>query len=177
MSEPGLTERITEIERLLSKPSATPSEFSSWIVKWLVANMDISGYQVRGLASTFFKAAPVIGTSEATSSLSFVNLATVGPTLSGLSNGHYLAFWGANMGSTTDSIGNMGMSPNGGGPSDEQAAKGRVTAPPEVVPIVYSRDFTLEGNDQNYLQAKYMRVAGAAPKFGQRWLVAVQVGK
>jgi hypothetical protein len=170
-----------EIDHLLSKPTATPNEFSTWIVNWLTANMDISTYQLRGLAATFFKAAPVIAATEATASATMTDLATVGPTLTGLSNGRWLAFWGANMGTTSsDVVGLMGISPNGDTASDEQAAKARITAPPELVPVIYSRDYVLDGNDDNTLQAKYMRasgVAGSNPRYFNRWLVAVKVAK
>jgi hypothetical protein len=168
---------IKEIEHLLSRPTATPNEFSTWIVNWLAANMDISTYQLRGLASTFFKAAPVQAAVVSTA-VTPPGVDLGGPILTGLSNGRWLAFWGANFGTTsTDTVGLMGISPNGGSPSDTHAAKSRVTAPAEWVPCIYSRAFDLDGSDQNYLQARYMRVSGTNPKWWNRWLVAVKVAK
>ena len=178
MSSTDLEAAAKEIDHLLSRPTATPNEFSTWIVNWLAANMDISTYQLRGLASTFFKAAPVIAAQERCSSGSMVNLTTIGPTLSGLSNGRYLAFWGANFRTTGgDSVGGMGLSANGGGASDSHIAKGRTIDDSDTIPIIYSRSYSLMGIDQNTLQAKYMRVAGANPQFWNRWLVAVKVGQ
>lgn len=176
MSEVGLDVQVKEVEHLLSRPTQTPNEFSTWIINWLTANIDISTYQLRGLAATFFKAAPG-QPSVVTTTVTPPGQDLGGPTLSGLPNGKYLAFWGANFGtgSGTDVVGLMGISPNGATPSDTHTAKARVTAPAEQVPMIYSRAYELNGSDQNYLQARYMRNSGGTAKFWNRWLVAVMI--
>lgn len=169
---------VKEIERLLSRPQVVPNEFSTWVIYWLVQNIDISSYQMRGLASTFFRAATPVAARESTASGVMADLATVGPELTGLANGTYLAFWGATL--TTggaDTVGQMGILPTGAAASDTHAAKGRTLDAADQVPIVYSRAFTMEGNDQNILRTKYMRVSGSNPFFEKRWLVAVKTAR
>lgn len=175
----SIADDVKEIERLLSRPSAVPNEFSTWITKWLAVNMDISTYQLRGLASTFFKAAlPVGATVLCTTAPPGADLG--GPTLDGLSNGSYLCFWGANMETDgADAVGGMSVATNLQGASDEQVAKGRTFNGSDAIPIIYSRVFDLSGGaDDNWISARYMKlVGGGNPRFGKRWLVAVKIAK
>ena len=135
---------IQDIERLLSRPGALPGEFSTWIIYWLTQNIDISSYQLRGLASTFFRAAVPVGPEGSTGN-GFMTSLPGGPILEGLPDGRWLAFWGCNFATQGgDSVGLMGCSPNGIIASDEQAAKGRTIDDADFLPMVYTREFTCE---------------------------------
>ena len=110
--------------------------------------MDISSYQLRGLASTFFRAATPMGGEVATANSFMTDLG--GPILDGLADGRYLAFWGANFATQGgDSVGLMGLLAQRvrRRPTNRRPRAARSTTP-DFIPMFYTREFTLDGRRQ-----------------------------
>jgi hypothetical protein len=131
-----------------------------------------------------FNAIPAtsIAAAEGTSSATYVDLATVGPSLSTLGNGKYLLLFGARFsGGSTQARGRMSVSINGataldangllgGGPDDVTNA-----LPPTS--LMLALPVTLSASP-NSVVAKYRQDQGGAnlAEFSQRWLVALRYG-
>jgi hypothetical protein len=121
-------------------------------------------------------ATPVL-TIESTASTTYTDLATTGPTLTGIANGNFLVLFGcrADPGGST-SAARMSISPNGAAASDNNSCSS--DSQNLIAGMSIMRAFTVQltttAAGGNTLQAKY-RVTGATTgNFGQRWLVALR---
>lgn len=159
-----------EFREYLKHPLHFPDEFKSWVGDWFATNIPkIPISQVYGFKVHSVKTAPPISAEESTSSTSYTDLATVGPTLSSLANGFYLVLFGADVWVDPTNVKYMGVSIDGAAvdPSTEAAMEvgnsGRV----------FLADLS-QGNHQHTLQAKY-RVASGTQSFADRWLSVLKV--
>jgi hypothetical protein len=80
------------LQRSLSFPEDLPPKFKSWLIDFMAVNIpQIPISQIVGFSQ--FTATPVIvAPSEATTSMTYVNLATTGPEITGLGKGQYIFF-------------------------------------------------------------------------------------
>lgn len=86
--------------------------------------------QVLGFSQFTAQAATRIATSESTSSTSYTNLATVGPTIGGLPSGKYVFLFGSILQGTAAPY--MGLSINGSTPNDTDAIAGAPSSSQQV---------------------------------------------
>lgn len=124
---------------------------------------------ILGFAQTTAKPATTISTSETTTSTTYADLATTGPTLSGLPDGKYLFLFS---GFVTNSLaGNgslMALSVNGATPADDDSAAMNGTSGTTVTGFLIA---TLANAGNSTVTAKY-RVGGGTGTFQRRKLVA-----
>ena len=109
-----------------------------------------------------------IATSETTTSSSYANLATAGPTLTGLPSGRYVVMFGFTGGQAAGTTAFMGVEVNAVAASDDEAAKASVAGPLSVMTCV-SKTLTAGSNS---ITAKYKQTGGGTGTFAGRWLVA-----
>ena len=88
------------MERLFSNPRLWPDTAKVWIADYVSQNGLLPISQVQGFTQ-FTANQNVILTNESTTSTSYTNLATVGPTVDDLSPGKYLIQYGCILGNTT----------------------------------------------------------------------------
>lgn len=87
----------------LGHPLEFPPEFKQWLADYVALQTpplpisQVFGFQLQRARTA------TVDTSETTTSTSYTNLATTGPTLSGLANGWYLLVFGADASGTTAS--------------------------------------------------------------------------
>lgn len=156
---------------ILSDPMNLPSTFWDYMVrKWLADAPVFPISQVFGFTGFTFQAATTIAAGEATTSTSYVDLATVGPTLFGLGKGKYAIFFGAQCQPTSPSVALMSISvTNVAAATDADAIV--VSAANETCTGVILKDLT---NDINGLQAQYRSSGGNSCSFSGRKLIAVK---
>lgn len=129
--------------------------------------------QVVGFQQFTAQVAPDVLTSEGTTSATYTDLATVGPSLNTLGNGKYLVAFGFTSVLSGSLIGYMSPSVNGSGGSDTTCAQGRTTAEMSVMRII---PVTL-ASGTNTIVAKYRSVsAGNNVSFLNRWMIALRYG-
>jgi hypothetical protein len=161
---------------MLGSPMALPSEFTTWWVEWLAGQLQPQILALGGAELIFFRAAASVAATESTASGSFVNLSTVGPTMSGLSNGRWLFFWGFNLEAVTGTpIGVMGLDVNGGGADANHVARANGQVNGDFIPAMYGQLLSILGSDSNTVTAKYAAISGT-PTFRHRWLAGIRVG-
>ena len=112
-------------------------------------------------------ATPVI-TNEATASVTYADLATSGPSVSGLPDGHYLVLFGAAIDPSVADYGFMSISANGSSPSDNDAAVSIANAAASRATIT-----TLTAHGNNTVKAMYRTNSGTSA-FAYRWLVVIK---
>lgn len=171
-----LTDREREqIERLFGDPTELPAIFRQWLISYIEANpplLPIS--QITGF-SQFIARNDTKGTtsSESTSSATYVDLATSGPSLTDLSDGIYLIIHGARI--TAGPSGEQGyqsISVNGGAASDDDSAENENS---KAVSTSIAMLKTLSSG-QNTIACKYRsNTGGVSVTFRRRWLVALKV--
>lgn len=110
---------------------------------------------------------------ESTSSTTYTDLATVGPEITNLSAGRYLAIFGCIYDSASGSDGFMSPSVNGAVPIDNDAAYAKASVANRYN-IVRGLIVTLSGSNTNTITMKY-RVSGTTNSFENRWLVLTRV--
>lgn len=164
----------TFLARMLSYPESFPPKFKSWLTEYLAVNMQpIPSSLVQGGGATTVTQAQVL-TSESTASTSYVNLATTGPTVTGLSDGNYLLLFGAQYDSPAAGAGYMSPSINGSTPSDNDGA---IEDPRAANRFNISRAVTktLANNNNNTVTMQYRSVSGTN-SWAYRWLVVLKTG-
>ena len=141
-------------------------------VDLLIPNID----QVPGYSAQTPYQAPTISAEQTTTSTAFVDLATIGPQLTGLPDGQYTITWGAAAKiSSANTRAVMSVSLNGAAASLSFQAYTSQTA--GMAGISYSMLQTLQGQTGgNSIVAKYcIGASGATATFGSRWLIAIRV--
>jgi hypothetical protein len=160
-----------EIRQYLQDPLGFPEEYKGWLPEWITqAGIDVPIGQVIGFSQFQVQAAPRINTSESTASTTYTNLATVGPTFTGLADGQYLIMFGA-AALTTSGVALMAIELNGAAASDDNSAAFTTTASGVSGAAAFTT--TLENGGNNSLLAKYRTTAGTGT-FAYRWLVALK---
>lgn len=139
---------------------------------WLEQNPPAVTIQsIIGFSQFTAQVAPVITTQESRTTNSFSDLATVGPTLSGLSNGNYLVLFGALVNNNAGGGGAMSVSVNGGAPSFSDRAFSDLAG--ANISVMRAVTVSLSAGN-NTLTAQY-EGNGAATSFWQlRWLIALR---
>lgn len=147
-------------------------------IGYLVERIAIDGLQIpvsqlSGFTS-FAAQSNVVGTgaTETTTSTSYTNLATVGPTLTGLPDGLYVVLFGAGMKISSGTGAAMSVQVNAATAVD---ADGCVTESTLLVPS--SRGFlaTLNNAGNNTLTAKYKTyIVTETASFIRRWMIALK---
>jgi hypothetical protein len=160
-----------EIRQYLQDPLGFPEEYKGWLPEWITqAGIDIPIGQVIGFPGFTAQAATRISVSEGTGSASYTDLATVGPTLTGLADGQYVVFFGA-AAVTTSGVCFMAIAENGAAASDSQSAQFATTTGGVSGAAAYLTTLAAAGN--NSLEAKYRTTAGTGT-FNHRWLIALK---
>ena len=174
----------------LKKPTAE-NAFSTPIVKdifsvsadflgqfrtWLEQNPPaIPVSQIVGFNQFTAQAATMIqpATNESTASTTNVDLTTVGPTLTGLSDGQYLILFGCLFKSSSTTFGaNMTVQVNSTAATVDNDDLSTLTT--TFLPGMYVITKTLANGGNNTLTAKYRAGGGATATFRRRWMVALR---
>jgi hypothetical protein len=152
-----------EIAAWSQDPLGFKTEFKSWIPEWVTqVGIDVPISQITGFSGFTAQAATRISVSEGTGSATYVDLATVGPTLTGL-------FGAAAV--TTSGVCFMAIAENGAAASDSQSAQFATTTGGVSGAAAYLT--TLSNGGNNSLEAKYRTTAGTGT-FNHRWLIALK---
>lgn len=172
-------EERTELQRLLKDPTEYPQELGSWITELVsVGGVDIPLSQIRGFTRFQGRHAAVAATGAIATS-AYSDLSTgAGPVISGLSEGTFLAIFGAflSQGTPVDREGCMRLAVNGValGSDDTDAARGWNTS--NIVRAIVL-DVRGQGNN-NIVRTKYRSASAGAPSVTvqNRWMLLVRVG-
>jgi hypothetical protein len=152
-----------------------PSTFWDYMIrKWLNDAPVFPISQVFGFNAFTFQPAPTILTSEATTSMAYVDLATSGPTLTGLAAGQYAVFFGTQVdnGSGVTDTACVSVSINGSAASDLDSAVVTAISPSSATTMrLIFESFPTGGNT---IKVQYRTVAGNQLAFQRRWLVAAK---
>ena len=149
------------------------SDFLGQLRTWLEQNPpSIPVTQILGFTQFAVQLATSVETTETTVSDTYADLATVGPTLTGLSDGKYLVLFGCSAkGSIAGSGGLMGIATDTAVASDNEQAGNTYT---DFVSVVRATTKTLS-NGNNTITAKYRRNnATGTASFAHRWLIALR---
>lgn len=149
-----------------------PKPFETWMVdRVAVSGLNLPIGQIIGF-SQFTVQSDFIETNESTTSLPYTDLATVGPTLTGIPDGQYILGFGAQTGVVTDSA-SMSVSVNGAAASDADSAtmgtSGAIGG--NIVRFISS---TMSTGGNNTVTAKYKTNNGTTIPFMRRWLIALK---
>ncbi|MCR4338323.1 MAG: hypothetical protein NUW01_00390 [Gemmatimonadaceae bacterium] len=128
-------------------------------IGYLAERISLEGLQIpvsqlSGFSGFTARVADTVVTQEdTTSTASWVDLATVGPSLTSIPDGKYLAIWGCQAFGSVLNVGtNMGISANGATPNIDDACQSLST---EAETMASFAEFTLAGGGANTLTAKY----------------------
>lgn len=169
----ALMQRV--LEAAAQNPLMIPPDLMSYILDYIqTSRLIIPIGQVFGFSGFTFQAAPTILTNEATSLTAYGDLTTAGPLLTGIPDGSYAIFFGAQLTPTTPSQAVMSLGvTNIAAASDDDSvvvSAGSISSTRLVVK-------TLTGNAAgvgNQLRAQYRSTGGESCSFSRRWLVAVK---
>jgi hypothetical protein len=150
-----------------------PKIFETWMIdRVAVAGFSLPIGQVIGFHQFTMQAATEIQTSQSTTSGTYTDLATVGPTLSNLPDGQYVFFFGATVTSGTSGISvYMGLQLN-------------ATTPGSATQLISTSAQTLQATrvsigtlteGANTVTAKYRTDLAATGTFSNRYLYALKV--
>lgn len=166
------------IRRYLARPESFPPEFWSAVIQKVSLDIDkIPGSQIVGGTTNLSATnADAIATEESTTSLTYTDLATAGPTITGLSNGTYLVLFGCLM-----------RESNAAGEQSIMSIQVNSTAASDSVACAMERGIglqsassffvtALEENNNNTLTAKYKVSAASTGYFANRRLTAIKIG-
>lgn len=108
---------------------------------------------------------------EATASATYVDLGTVGPTVTGLADGRYLLIYGAGAIKAASGSALMSVEVNGVAASNDDAVQIQNTT---YVTGTYAVAKTLDAGGLNTVVAKYASTAGGSCEFNRRFLIALK---
>lgn len=147
---------------------SVPKPFETWMIDRVASSgFDLPISQVIGFSQFTPQTAVRVNTSESTTSVTYVDLATVGPQLTGLPPGKYAVFFGAQAGGNSAI---MTVQDNAVAATDDDSILISLAA--GSVSGAGYRDVNLTG-DSNSLKCVYRATAGTA-NFARRWLVAIR---
>lgn len=128
--------------------------------------------QVLGFSQFTAQTATSVFTPESTTSTTYTDLATAGPTLSGLPDGKYVFFYGSAAKVTGAEEAGMAIQVNSDAVNDtNDACVGQANAY-QAMSIAVTKTLSTGGN--NTVTAKYHSLAGASVTFARRWLIAIR---
>lgn len=148
----------TVLSSIWEVSESAKEEFAQWLEQ---RGLRTPVSQVVGFGQFLVQPATDVLTSESTSSATYVDLATVGPSLSTLGDGKYLVFFGFVVAAGTNQ-GLMSISVNGASATDSLS-----TSTARAVAV------TLSGGGANTIVSKY-RSPGGTCGFLNRWLLALR---
>lgn len=164
------------IKTMIARPQKVPQEFWGLITDQIqVGNLLLPISQIIGFSQFTAVQATTILTTETTSSASYTDLGTVGPTLTGLPDGDYVLLYGAacKTSSAGDATGaNFSISLNGAAPSDDDL--GGTSDDNWATATMFAKK-TLSSNNQNTVTLQYLCRGGATGSFARRVLLALKV--
>lgn len=166
------------VSRLLSDPSALPQAFWAALIDRVIvdAPAQIPVAQLQGF-SQFNATHSFIFTLETRTSSTFGDLATVGPRITGLSDGKYVfyfgcAAWVATAGTGKEAL--MDIQINSAAVDGNDACVSEVAQP---VSIAIAVTKTIKTGGNNSVTAKYASLDNVTQaSFARRWLVAQRIG-
>lgn len=148
-----------------------PDPTVEWLSDRIARNgIPVSISQIQGFAQSQAQTADNILTQESTASTSYANLATTGPELTGLPDGQYIVFFGANMFSTTAEP-SMSIQVNSTAASDDDRV---VTGAGTAAHQSRACTKTLNADGNNTITVKYKSNTGGSCTFFNRWLFALK---
>lgn len=150
-----------------------PKTFETWVVdRVAVAGLSVPIGQIVGFSGFTVQEAPLVPTSQTTTSTVYTNLATAGPTVSGLSAGRYVIQFGAAAAAgASGELAFIAPSVNTGGSSDGDAAvSGTLTV--TAISRTVVKDLTLP-NNQVTLAYRHSANTSAAT-FASRWMILIK---
>jgi hypothetical protein len=171
MSEPQFgppREVITSIYQM--SPEAL-EQLAQWIE---TRGIRTPASQISGFQQFLAQSAPSVLTIESTTVTTYGDLATVGPSLTGLSDGNYIVLFGCRANGAAADSARMSISVNGTAASDSddcQSDSQNLIAGMSVMRAVPKR---LNAGGNNTIVAKYRSQVGANVSFGNRWLTAIR---
>ena len=149
------------------------AEFLGQYKTWLEQNPpSIPVTQILGFTGFTFQPATTISTGQATTSTTYADLATVGPSLQGLSKGKYAIFFGAQGQPTSPTVGLMSLTvTNVAAATDTDSIVFAAGANMSASRVVL-KDLAQDG--ANGVAAQYRSSDGGSVSFSNRWLIAVK---
>lgn len=178
LSRPVGDKTLTAFDRQvfesLQKVLDIPGAFKEYMAQYMALNQPpISIQSVIGFTQFTATSATQIATSESTASTSPTDLTTSGPTLTGLPDGVYIAWWGADaVTSPAGSEAYMGLKANTTEPDTSNSA---VTFSNSISSVARAHQFTLDGGGNNTLLARYWAASAGTGTWRNRWLLALKI--
>ena len=166
-------EERKDLQRSLSYPEDLPPKFKNWIQEYIAVNIpQIPISQIVGFSQFRVISAPFIFASEITSLTAYTNLGTIGPEISGLSDGQYVLWYGCAIDpSVAAEEGAVSVSINDAAASDNDGA---VVEGVNRVNVSISVLKTLSAGGNNKVTLKYKTLNGNSTAFARRWLIALK---
>lgn len=159
------------VAALVARPQQLIGPLMGYIADAMgLANLLIPVGQLVGFTGFTPQGANYIDTNESTTSGSYTDLATVGPTLSEVAPGSYLLLYGSTMSNESGSNASVAPSVNGAGPA---AGTAIVTNSTANIPGATARLVDLP-SASNTVKLQYASSSGNTSHFGQRWLIAIK---
>jgi hypothetical protein len=162
-----------QVMEVLSDPMSLPPPFWDYMVqRWLADAPVFPISQVFGFTQ-FAAQTAVVATLESTTSTSYADLATAGPTLSALPDGKYVVVVAAAADASAAGVDCwMSYSVNGDSATD---ARGSRVATASIAGLSMFSTVSLSNNGSSTLTAKY-RTSGGTSSFTNRCLFALKYG-
>ena len=160
-------------QRALSAPlQSIPKEFETWLIDRIAVLLPLIPIsQVVGFTQFTAQDAPNVLTQQSTTSTSYTDLSTVGPQLTGLPDGQYIIFFGANQFSVGAEP-NMSIQVNATAASDDdRVVTGAGTAAHQSRAVIK----TLDNAGNNTITVKYKSNSGGSVTFFNRWMFALRI--
>lgn len=156
----------------LQKVLLLPNDFKEYMTQYQALNgVPIPISQITGFAQFAPQPATDVTTNESTTSTTYTNLATTGPSLSGLSNGRYMILFGCALkhsaGAGNASL--MSVSVNGAAPGASEHCSSEMTGYVSVNRALF-KSLTAGANT---ISCQY-RVTAGTGDFANRWLAAIR---
>lgn len=152
-------------------------DFTDEAIEELALKLEMRGLrtpitQVLGFTQFTAQTATFVATGETTTSTSYTNLATVGPTLTDLPDGRYVILFGcAAKTSVTTASADMSIQVNSTSATDNDACFQGNT---DVSSIMRATTATLSNSGSNSITAKFKVSSAATGTFSHRWLTAIR---
>lgn len=155
------------MRRMFKATLRHPKEFKAWLLDYTSMNIEVPVAQLIGFSQFLANPATTITASESTSSESYTNLTTTGPTVTGLSDGRYIVSYG---GYITGDAGSMSVMKNATEASDNDRILGTGIGARSI-------DVSLAGGGNNSLTVRYKTNAPASTTtFANRWMMVLRYG-
>lgn len=165
------------MDRLLSNPLFFPKDFKTWLLDYIAVNIpDLPISHIFGYSGFAPQEAPTIATGESTTSTSYTNLTTVGPTLAELADARYWISFGALCGSSASGAAQASIQINSDAVSDDDRIQASPTGIAGGASCARAVIKTLAGGT-NSVTMKYKSGDGSSVGFSQRWMILVKLAE